>query len=111
MAFNKAPTALFSGYTSDGTNITIPLADIPGLTAAEAHTSTGDWRNIFLSLCHTVLTHYDSLATADRPVAFIADMPTVGRVRSGDLAGALRQVYSFDFYNELPLTDVVDEPT
>lgn len=110
MAFNKAPTALFAGYSSDGTNITIPIANIIGLTAAEADTTTGDWRSIFLSICHTVLTHYDSLAVADKPQAFVADLPSVGRVRTGALAGSLRMVYSFDFYNELPLTDVADEP-
>lgn len=110
MAFNPAPTALFPGYTSDGTSITIPLAAIPGLTSVEANATTGDWRNVFLSLCHTVLTYYDSLAVADKPQAFTADLPTVGRVRSGDLIGALRMVYSFEFYNDLPLTDVADEP-
>jgi hypothetical protein len=111
MAFDKSPSALFPNYSSNGTNITIPLADIEGLTAAEAHTTSGDWRNIFLSICHTALQHYDSLATADKPQAFTADMPTVGRVRTGALAGSLRQVYSFEFYNELPITDVADEPT
>lgn len=110
MAFNKAPTAIFAGYSSDGTDITIPIADITGLTAAEAHATTGDWRNIFLSLCYTVLSYYDSLADADKPQAFTPDMPTVQRVRTGDLAGTLRQVYSFEFYNELPDTNVADEP-
>ena len=110
MAFNKAPTALFAGYSSDGTNITIPLANIPGLTAAEADATTVDWRSIFLSMCNTVLTHYDALALADRPAAFLADLPSVGRVSAGALAGNLRMVYQFEFYNKLPLTDVADEP-
>ena len=110
MAFIKAPTALFPGYTSDGTYITIPIAAITGLTAAEAHATSGDWRNVLLSICYTALAHYDSLPTEDRPQAFSADMPTVGRVRTGALAGSLRQVYQFEFYNELPTTDVVDEP-
>lgn len=110
MAFNKAPTALFAGYAFDGTDITIPIANITGLSAAEADASTGDWRNVFLSLCYTVLAYYDSLDDADKPQAFAADMPTVTRVRTGALAGSLRQVYQFEFYNELPLTDVADEP-
>ncbi len=29
------PNTLFPNMTSDGTNITIPITDLPGLTAAE----------------------------------------------------------------------------
>lgn len=110
MAFNKAPTALFPGYESDGVNITIPLEDITGLTASEAHAVTGDWRNIWLSMCYTVLTHVDSLPVANKPVALTVDLPTITRVRSGSLSGSLKQTYQFVFYNTLPDTNVVDEP-
>lgn len=110
MAFNKAPTELFAGYSSDGTNITIPIASISGLTAAEADTTTGDWRSIFLSLCATAFTHYDGLADEDRPTALIASPPTQYPVTSGDLEGTFRQTYSFVFYNTFAMPDVADEP-
>lgn len=110
MAFNPAPTELFPGYSSDGTNITIPIASIEGLTAAEAHTTTGDWRSIFLSLCATAFIHYDGLADADKPTAFMATPPTQYPVTSGALEGTFKQTYSFVFYNIFTMPDVADEP-
>jgi hypothetical protein len=66
MAFNKAPTTLLPSYSSDGTNMTIPIAAIPGLTSAEAHTTTGDWRAIlFRLLSHAENYHY-GLAAGDK---------------------------------------------
>lgn len=52
LSFSRfAPYLLWPGYSSDGTAITIPLADLnPILDAAEAHTTTGDWRKIMQSL-------------------------------------------------------------
>lgn len=41
-----APKFVFPGYSSDGTNITIPIDNLIGLTAAEADATTGDWREI-----------------------------------------------------------------
>ena len=111
MAFNKAPTSLFPGYTSDGTDITIPLAAIDGLTAAEAHTTTGDWRSIMLSLISTAYRHYDELATADRPLAFVANDPTVQAVTSGSFAGSYRSGYTFTIMTTYATPDVVAEPT
>jgi len=110
MAFNKAPTTIFPGYTSDGTNITIPIAALSGLTVAEAHTTTGDWRSILLSLCHTTYTYYYGLATADRPTAFVTRPPVQIPISSGTFEGDIKITYSFDFYSTLCPPDVVNEP-
>jgi hypothetical protein len=110
MAFNDAPTTLWPSYTSDGTNITIPIAALDGLTDAEAHTSTGDWRSIMLAICSTAYRHYSELLTADKPTMFIASMPTITPVSSGTLAGTFKTTYSFVFYNEYCVPDVADEP-
>lgn len=110
MAFNKAPTSLWPSYTSDGTNITIPIAAIDGLTAAEAHTTTGDWRSIMLSLISTAYRHYDELATADKPLAFTASDPTVQAVTSGSFAGSYRTAYTFTLYTTYATPDMADEP-
>ena len=110
MAFVKAPTSLWPSYSSDGTNITIPIAALDGLTAAEAHTSTGDWRSIMLAMCSTAYRHYSELATANKPQMFSASMPTISPVTSGTLAGTFRTTYSFVFNNEWCTPDVADEP-
>jgi hypothetical protein len=110
MAFNGAPTQLFPGYSSDGTNITIPIADIEGLTAAEANSTTGDWREIFYGLCTTVFIHYNGLVAADKPQAFKANPPSRYAVESGALSGTFRETFQFQFWNEYAYGDVVDEP-
>jgi hypothetical protein len=110
MAFVKAPTSLWPSYTSDGTNITIPIAALDGLTSAEAHTTTGDWRSIMLSICSTAYRHYAELATADKPVAFTASMPTITPIPSGSLAGTFKTTYSFIFNNQYCTPDLADEP-
>ena len=51
------PKDLFLGYESDGTSITIPIASVIGLTAAEADTVTGDWREVL----QAVLLRIDAL--------------------------------------------------
>lgn len=67
MAFNQAPTSIFPGYASDGTNITIPIADLPALTTVEAHASTGDVREVLRSILLQATTVIAALPTADKP--------------------------------------------
>jgi hypothetical protein len=110
MAFNKVPTSMWPSYTSDGTNITIPIAALDGLTAAEANATTGDWRSIMLAFCSTAYRHYSELATADKPAMFTASMPTISPVTQGSLAGTFRTTYSLVFNNEYCIPDVADEP-
>ena len=110
MAFVQAPTSLWPGYTSDGTNITIPIAALDGLTSAEANAVTGDWRSIMLSICSTAYSHYIGLATADRPTAFQAGAPSIQAVTSGTLTDTFKTTYSFIFNNAYCTPNVADEP-
>lgn len=110
MAFNKAPTTIWPGYSSNGTDITIPIAALDGLTAAEAHATTGDWRSIMLSLASTLYRYYYELPTADRPLAVVVHAPTLYPVASGSLAGSYKTTYRADYYNDLETPNVVDEP-
>lgn len=66
MAFDDTPTAAFSGYTSDGTNLTIPLATL-GIMAGKAHTTTGDSREIIYKLAKHIYEWYFALASVDKP--------------------------------------------
>lgn len=110
MAFNKAPTTIWPSYTSDGTDITIPIAALDGLTAAEAHTTTGDWRSIMLAIVSTAYRYYSELADADKPTALTMSQPTITAVSTGSFAGTYRTGYSFSFYNEYATPDIADEP-
>ena len=111
MAFVDTPTLLWPSYSSNGTNITIPIAALDGLTAAEADTTTGDWRSIMLSIISTAYRYYDSLATEDKPTALTMAQPTISAITSGTFAGTFRTTYSFTLYNEYSTPDVADEPT
>jgi hypothetical protein len=61
------PTDIFSGYTADGTALTIPYTAIPGLTAAEAHATTGDAREVLRLILEKYFTAIQALPTAERP--------------------------------------------
>ena len=74
---NILPTDLFNSYSSDGTTMSIDLADLNGLSAAEADATTGDGREIVRALVQTVAAKISALATADRPTAFRISSSTV----------------------------------
>lgn len=100
MAFNKAPTSLWPSYTYGASTLSIPLAALDGLSAANADASTGDWRAIMIALMQTMFRHYSGLATADRPTALIPKAPASYNVpdSSSTYPGALRLTYSVDAY-------------
>jgi len=110
MAFNKAPGAVWPGYSSDGVKIGIPVTAVAGLTSLEAHPTAGDWRAVFFSLCSTIQTHYDGLASEDRSSAFIARSPSY---RPSPFApNAVKKTYSMKVEQTFTLEgpDVVPEP-
>ena len=76
MAFDKAPSSLFTGLSEDGTDLTIPIASITDLTDTEADGTTGDWRALMLRIVDHVYAYYGALATADKPAKF-----TIARTR------------------------------
>jgi hypothetical protein len=58
--------------SSDGTNITIPIASLPGLTAATANATTGDLRQLLQSLMFLFHQRYEEYewSTTGKPYAF-----------------------------------------
>jgi hypothetical protein len=111
MAFNGTPTLMWPGYSSNGTTISINIADLPGLSVADANTLTGDWRAIMLAIISKAYTYYTGLPTADKPAAFVSRAPTIQPVTAGDLINTFKMTYSMDFYNEYCTPDMADEPT
>lgn len=78
MAFDKTPTAWLASWSEDGTNITVPLATFPELTAAEADAATGDIRKIVFAIIEKLWSAYNAAATADRPTKWtMAKVATV----------------------------------
>lgn len=93
MAYSKTPTAHWSGYSSDGTNMTLPLAAFPQISTAEAHTSTGDHRNILYGILHQAYADYNAAETADKPTKM-----TVRKSTSvNDATGVTTVTFSLEF--------------
>ena len=67
MAQNLAPSHWIDGYTANTTSITIPIASLDGLDAAEADASTGDIRKVLRALLTTVNAAWQGEDPADRP--------------------------------------------
>lgn len=110
MAFDQSPSALFPSYASDGTTISIDIADLYGLTSAEANASSGDWREIALAFCATLFIHMNELAEEDAPQAVDYSVPTQAAINTGDFAGNYWQTFTFKFVIPFGSGDVVDEP-
>jgi len=108
MAFSETITDWIANYTSDGTDITIPIASIPELTAAEAHTSTGDIRKFIFAFADMLADAWYVTATADRP--------TTMRISRGididPTTKAESTRFSFTFTTEVGVggREVADEP-
>lgn len=98
MAFNPAPTSIWPSYSSDGTNITIPIAALNGLTSAEAHATTGSWLAIMQSLMVTQWEYYNSLATAAKPTAYVPAKPTQVFQNVGAWADYQKVTFMIDMY-------------
>lgn len=103
MAFNPAPNSWLPSWSEDGTDISLPIASVPKLTAAEADGATGDIRKTLYALLDKISAHWDSLAEADRPQKM--------RIVKGESlsAGVITTTYYFTFLTEPSSVEVVAE--
>jgi hypothetical protein len=61
------PGSVFPGYSSDGVNISFPIALLPGVSAEEADVVIGDWRKIFQGMCLRLDTYIRDMSPVVRP--------------------------------------------
>lgn len=100
------PTQILPNYESDGTNITIPLATLSGLTAAEANPATGDGRKVAFELVKAMHTNLQGLADAAKPAQFLTSESTP----TGQGPNEVRKAYTFTFDVNISAVDVAEEP-
>jgi len=67
MAFDKKPATWIPSWSENGTNITVPLATFPEMTAAEADADTGDIREVLLAIMEQLWAKWYATAEASRP--------------------------------------------
>lgn len=87
------PNQVFTGYTSDGTNITIPIASLPKLTAAAAHATTGNAADLLWGLIDASYEAIQSLSQEARSTNFTIAKGTQGTVPN--VTDARQQPYTF----------------
>ena len=93
-----APSEIFTGYTSDGTNITIPLAALPGLTAAEANATTGNVMEVTRQILDRLHSGVTALAPTARPTKAVVTKQNPSIATGANAApGTLRQGYTLTF--------------
>ncbi len=105
MAFNPAPNAWIPSWSEDGTNITVPIASFPELTAAEADGATGDIRKVMFAVLDKLWDHWNSLPAADRPTKMQVRRSTI----TNDAAGTQDRAYTFTFTTAVSVEEIVSE--
>lgn len=96
------PATLFPNLTSDGTDITIPITDLPGLTAAEVDPATGNGSELLRIILETAYNKIEALDTNSRPTQLQWSKPPA----QGIAAGVNRQNYTFGFNYAVDATAV-----
>ena len=61
------PSVFFPQMTSDNNGITIPYANLPGLTAENANAVAGDGREIIRALIEAIFNVFNNLPADSRP--------------------------------------------
>jgi hypothetical protein len=79
-------------------------ADLPNLSAAEAHITTGDWRKVCYELVNLLWSDFDAMATADEPGKVTASRGSL--VGTGSTAD---RTYSFKFTLDTSDLEVIAE--
>ena len=106
MAQNLSPSHWLPSYSADSSAITIPLASLPGLSAAEAHATTGDIRKVARALMAALYGAWMGEETDDRPSRMRLSRST----SVDDLSDTTTRTYVSEFEVETEGEDVADEP-
>lgn len=64
--FNGSPTNWISGYSSDGTNMVIPIASLSYLSAGQCNATTGDVRQIVFAIQETIYQKWITIPTTNQ---------------------------------------------
>ncbi len=102
-----SPAALFSGWSEDGSYITVPIASLYGLTADKADALTGDARQIITSLMASMFTWYNELSS--KPGALEVVLRRQRIQTGGDYSGKNLITYEVSAYLDYPSGLVADE--
>ena len=107
MAFDKKPSTWIANWSEDGTNVTLPIASVPELSAADADATTGDIRKVVFALMEKLYAAWVATAVADRPTQM-----TIAKVASQNVTtGVITNIYTVTCKSAVLTQEVADEPS
>ena len=104
-----SPRAVFPGWVSNGTNITVPISSFPGLAAADAHGVSGDARALIQSMCSAAFIWYND-AVAKPEALKVVYAPGQIQTYGGDFTGKQKTEIRVTAYLNFPEMTLADEP-
>lgn len=105
MAFDAKPNTWIANWSEDATNITIPLASFPKMTAAEADATSGDIRKVLFAIADKLYDTWANTDAADRPAKMV-----LTKTKAVDVATNLvTSIFTFRFTTEISEEEVVAE--
>lgn len=107
MAFSAVPTDWIANWSEDGTDITVPIASFPELTAAEADATTGDIRQIVWAIVTKLYEEWIGTPTADRPTKWTCSKS----VSQNTTTGEVTNTFTFVLKTTIETQNVSAEPT
>ena len=106
MAFDPKPSSWLDNWSEDGTDITLPIASLPELTAAEADADSGDIRKVMFAFCEKIYQEWNERPAIDRPTQMVVTKSATQNVATGTVINT----YTFRFETEIVSQEVEDEP-
>ena len=100
------PRFFFPTATADGGVVSLPIGDLPGLTAAEADAAAGDGRKVCFGLLQAMEQRYAAAPAASRP----AGMTIAKGTPTGVNATTIRQTFTVTFDLDITASDLAAEP-
>jgi hypothetical protein len=107
MAFNKAPSHWISGYTFDGTNLSIPLAALTGLSSGSANATTGDIREIIQKFQEAMWQKWVSEGSGNTPVEMTLFAPVVS---TNSTTSVVTRTYQAQYLGTTGTFSIASEP-
>jgi hypothetical protein len=98
------PNSLFVGYAADETSLTIPIASLIGLTAAEADAVTGDCREILQAILLRAVEYHQSFVWSEQPRTYNAFGMNLFRTQTLD------RHFAITFHVDMGEANVAPEP-
>ena len=100
------PAQWVASWSEDATNITIPIASIPEITAAEADGTTGDMRKCIYAILAQAFSAWNGFTDASKP-----EMMEIGCEHALIDATTIRRSYRLTFRVDKDTHAILPEPT